>query len=102
LAEQGVICLPAPGLDIDDGIQALLSKMAWDTTKPMDSVNRPHFYISSDCENIIHALAEYTGEDGLKEPWKDPIDVLRYAAISDIDHVDQKCMKVTFQGNGGY
>jgi len=102
LAEQGVICLPAPGLDIDDGLQALISKMSWDTTKPMDSVNRPHFYVSDECENIIRALAEYTGEEGLKEAWKDFIDVLRYAAIADVDHVDSKHVFVTCGSRGGY
>jgi hypothetical protein len=76
--------------------------MAWDTTKPLDSVNRPHFYISSDCENIIQGLSEYTGEGGLKEAHKDPIDVLRYAAISNIDYVDSSMSIVTLQGQGGY
>ena len=102
LAEMDIICLPAPGLDIDDGLQALISKMSWDTTKALDSVNRPKFYISNECENIIHALAEYTGDGGLKEAWKDPIDVLRYAAIADIDHVESKHITVTRQGVGSY
>jgi hypothetical protein len=102
LNEIGMVCIPAPGLDIDDGLQALIGKMAWDTSKPLDSVNRPHFYVSSECENIIQALSEYTGEGGLKEAWKDPIDVLRYAAISGIDHVDNSVSFVTTQGSGGY
>jgi len=76
--------------------------MAWDTSKPHDSVNRPRFYVSSECENIIQGLSEYTGEGGLKEAWKDPIDVLRYAAISGIDHVDNLDSFVTTHGNGGY
>ena len=74
LNDQGMVVIPAPGLEIDDGLQALIGKMAWDTTKPMDSVNRPHFYIADDCENIIAALSEYTGEQGLKEAWKDCYD----------------------------
>jgi hypothetical protein len=102
LNESGMVCIPAPGLDIDDGLQALIGKMAWDTSKPLDSVNRPHFYISSDCENIIQGLSEYTGDGGLKEAWKDVIDVLRYAAISGIDHVDNSVSLVTTQGGGGY
>jgi len=102
LNDAGMVCIPAPGLDIDDGLQALIGKMAWDTSKPQDSVNRPHFYISSDCENIIQGLSEYTGDGGLKEAWKDPIDVLRYAAISGIDHVDNSVSLVTTQGGGGY
>jgi hypothetical protein len=102
LNDAGMVCIPAPGLDIDDGLQALIGKMAWDTSKPLDAVNRPHFYISSDCENIIQGLSEYTGDGGLKEAWKDVIDVLRYAAISGIDHVDNSVSLVTTQGGGGY
>lgn len=102
LNDAGMVCLPAPGLDIDDGLQALIGKMSWDTTKPADSINRPHFYVSSDCENIIQALSEYTGDGGLKEAWKDPVDVLRYAAIAGIDHVDESRNIATRQGAGGY
>jgi len=97
-----MVCVPAPGLDIDDGLQALITKMAYDTTKPLDSVNRPHFYVVEECENIITALSEYTGEGGLKEAWKDFIDILRYAAIAGIDHVDENRTRTTRQGGGGY
>jgi len=102
LNESGMVCIPAPGLDIDDGLQALIGKMSWDSSKPLDSVNRPRFYVSSDCENIIQALSEYTGEGGLKEAWKDPIDVCRYAAIANLDHVDNSQSFVTTHGSGGY
>ncbi len=102
LNDQDIVCIPAPGLEIDDGLQALIGKMAWDTTKPRDSVNRPHFFVSSECENIIQALSEYTGDGGLKEAHKDPIDVLRYAAVSGIDHMDGQAISVTIQGSGGY
>jgi hypothetical protein len=102
LNDAGMVCIPAPGLDIDDGLQALIGKMSWDTTRPADSVNRPHFYVSSECENIVQALSEYTGDGGLKEAWKDPVDVLRYAAIAGIDHVDETRNLATRQGAGGY
>jgi hypothetical protein len=102
LNDSGMVCIPAPGLDIDDGLQALIGKMAFDATIPSDSVNRPHFYVSSECENIIQALSEYTGDGGLKEAWKDPVDVLRYAAIAGIDHVDETRNLATRQGAGGY
>lgn len=102
LSDQGMVCIPAPGLDIDDGLQALIGKMSWDVSKEMDSMNRPHFYVTEDCENIIQGLSEYTGEQGLKEAWKDVIDVLRYAAIADIDHMDNKSLVATRQGGGGY
>ena len=102
LAENDIICNPAPGLDIEDGLQALISKMSYDTTKEIDSVNRPHFYVSEECQNVIDGLSEYTGEGGLKEQYKDVIDPLRYAAIADIDHVDSIDLSVTTQGSGGY
>jgi len=102
LAENDIICIPAPGLDIEDGLQALISKMSWDTSKPMDSLNRPKFYVSEECGNVISALSEYTGEHGLKEAWKDPLDTLRYAAIYGIDHVEAGSFEVTIQGSGGY
>jgi hypothetical protein len=102
LNDHEIVCIPAPGMEIDDGLQALISKMAYDTSKPLDSVNRPHFYIAEDCENIITALSEYTGEGGMKEAWKDPIDCLRYAAITGIDHVDETRTRTTRQGGGGY
>jgi hypothetical protein len=89
-------------LEIDDGLQALIGKMSFNATMPSDSVNRPHFYVSSECENIIQALSEYTGDGGLKEAWKDPVDVLRYAAIAGIDHVDETRNLATRQGAGGY
>jgi hypothetical protein len=102
LSEQGMLCVPAPGLDIEDGLQALISKMAYDPSKEIDAQNRPHFYVCDECENLIQALAEYTGELGLKEAWKDPIDCARYAAIADIDHVDESNFKVTRRNTGGY
>lgn len=91
---------PAPGDNIEDGLQKLIDLMAYDTTKEIDGSNRPHFYVSENCQNIINALSEYTGDGGLKEAWKDPIDVLRYAAAAEIDHVDQKNMLATRQGKG--
>jgi hypothetical protein len=102
LAENDIICIPAPGLDIEDGLQALISKMSWDTSKPMDSLNRPRFYVSEECGNTITALSEYTGEGGLRECWKDVIDVLRYASIYGLDHVEASHLQVTRQGSGGY
>ena len=102
LADKGVICVPAPGVDVQDGLQSLQSKMAWVSTKPMDALNRPHFYVSERCENIIWALQEYTGALGPDEQAKDPIDTLRYAAVADIYYVDPKDFKTSTKRRGGY
>ena len=102
LADAGLTFIPAPGLDIEDGLQALQTKMAYNRKQPMDSVNRPHFYISDRCRNIISALQEYTAEGGPDEAHKDPIDVIRYAAIDGIRYVDDKAFKRTGRSSGGY
>tara|TARA_R110002110_G_scaffold35127_1_gene118859 strand:- start:3022 stop:4695 length:1674 start_codon:yes stop_codon:yes gene_type:complete len=89
------VCLPSliPNStvegEIQQGLQALNDLMAYDTARPIDSVNRPRFYVSEKCENFISAMAEYTGEGGQKESWKDPIDCARYGAISGIEHEDK-------------
>jgi hypothetical protein len=102
LEDHGLTFIPAPGIDIDDGLQKLIGLMSWNTHVPMDSMNRPHFYVSTDCVNIINALSEYTGEDGKNEAWKDPMDVLRYAACADLDHISEVKLRATRQGAGGY
>lgn len=89
LADAGMVFVPAPGLEIDDGLQAIQTKMAYDRKKPIDGLNRPHFYVSDRCLNIIQALQEYTGEAGPDEAWKDPIDVVRYACIDGIRYLEE-------------
>ena len=102
LADNGLTFIPAPGIDIEDGLQALQSKMAYNRKFPIDSVNRPHFYISDRCQNIISALQEYTAEGGQDEAWKDPIDVIRYLAVSPACHVSEDAMRTTKNNRGGY
>ena len=101
LADNGLTFIPAPGLDIEDGIQAIQSKMAYNRKTKMDSLNRPHFYVSENCQNIITALQEYTGDGGTDEAWKDPIDVIRYACIDNIRFVDETTQPRT-RSKGGY
>ena len=102
LADNGLIFLPAPGLDIEDGLQALQTKMAYNRRQPIDGLNRPHFYVSDRCENIIRALQEYTAEGGPDEAWKDPIDVLRYAAITGAFYIDPAELQRVSNKRSGY
>jgi len=100
LANAGMTFVPAPGVDIEDGIQAIQSKMSYNKKMPIDGLNHPHFYISDRCENIITAFQEYTGDGGADEAWKDPIDVIRYACIDGISYVDSS--RKTISRGGGY
>ena len=69
--------------------------------KPIDGNNRPHFYISDRCENIILALQEYDGSSR-EHPLKDPIDVLRYAAVHRLDYIDESSLVSVKNRKGGY
>lgn len=101
LEDAGLSFIPAPGLHEEDGLQALRNKMAYDTSRPIDAVNRPHMYVSERCQNIIQAIQEYNPEENMTEPWKDPIDVLRYAAIDGIRYVPSTGKAIS-RRNGGY
>ena len=43
-------------------------------------------YISTECGNLINCLNNFTGLGGQEEHYKDPIDCLRYAVMSDLVH----------------
>ncbi len=101
LADAGLTFVPAPGLEIEDGIQAIQTKMAYKKDAPINSLNRPHFYISDRCENIISGLTEYTGDDGPEESFKDCVDVVRYACIDGIRFVPNNG-KQQSRSRGGY
>ncbi len=101
LDKAGLVFIPAPGLDIQDGIQAIQTKMAYVKGQPVSATNRPHFYVSERCGNIITALTEYTAEGGPDEAWKDPVDVVRYAAIANIRYIEPTSLK-TRGHRGGY
>ena len=88
LDDAGMTVIPASGVDIENGIQLINNLLAWDENKPRDSLNSPKIYISDRCQNIIFAMSEYTAAGGAKESVKDCIDVLRYLAVSDLQHID--------------
>jgi hypothetical protein len=100
LEDAGLLFVPAPGLEIEDGIQAIQTKMAYNPKVPVDSANHPHFYISDRCVNTIASLKEYTGAAGPEEAWKDPIDCLRYAATTPCVYIDPTGMKTTGKKRG--
>lgn len=88
LDDQNMTVIPAPGVDIENGIQLLNNLLAYDENKPIDSLNSPKLYISDRCQNTIHALSEYTGQGGRNEATKDPIDCLRYLAVNNSEFID--------------
>ena len=90
LDDQNMTVIPAPGVDIENGIQLINNLLAWDDTKPRDSINGPKLYISDRCQNLIFAMSEHTGQGGRSEATKDPIDCLRYLAVSAPEYFDAR------------
>lgn len=101
LERYDMIMIAAPGIDEEPGLQAIQDKLSYNAQKPIDAQNRPHFYISDECENTIKALQHYDGKTR-DHPYKDPVDCLRYAAVYGIDYVSADGFTVTRQGQGGY
>jgi len=82
LDDEDMTVVPAPGVDIDNGLQLISDKLAYDESKEISSVNAPHLFVSERCANFIYAMQEYTAKGGKDEATKDPIDALRYIAVS--------------------
>lgn len=101
LENQGLIMIPAPGIDEEPGLQAIQDKLSYNPQKPIDAQNRPHFYISDELENTISSMQHYDGKTR-DHPWKDPIDCLRYAAVYGIDYVSKTGLQATRPNKGGY
>lgn len=74
LDEAEMIVLPASGVDIVNGLQGITNLLAWDESKPRDSMNSPHLFVSDRCQNLIYSLAEHTAKGSAHEATKDPID----------------------------
>lgn len=90
LDDAGMTVIPAPGVDVENGLQLLNNLFSYDQEKPLDSVNAPRIYISDRCMNFIYACSEYTAKGGSGEATKDPIDVARYLAVSNVEHFDSR------------
>jgi len=100
LNDEGVICYPAEGLDIETGVQAIQSLLAWDQDSEPSYENRPRLMISSRCRNLIICMENWPSDANLKHGAKDPIDCLRYCAIMNQQYYDESEMVQV--GTGGY
>lgn len=87
----------APGIKIDQGISIINDWLSYDQNSPLSPINQPKLYISEKCQNLIYSLREWTGLDNEKGASKDPIDALRYLAVSNPEYHTNK----TFAPTGG-
>jgi phage terminase large subunit-like protein len=94
--EQGMEFLPASGKDIGEGVQMINDGLDYDDQVPLGDyspslarINAPLLYISRECPNLIYALREWTGKDGLHGASKDPVDCLRYGFEADLAYIGE-------------
>ena len=103
LEEEGCIVLPAPGGQRINGISYLHGLMSYNDKLPIDSVNRPKFYVSDRCEQTIDSLLNYTASEAVdKDAWSDPIDTLMYGGAAEIRYLGNVNMNATRTRAGGY
>lgn len=74
--------------EVEVGHAKLRPLLAYDHTRPMDALNRPHLFVHESCPNMIKAFRRYSylppknrdnrNTSKVSERFKDPIDALRY------------------------
>lgn len=87
--------------EIDTGIERIRRALAYDTNKPLSSLNQPKLYINPSCRNTIASLSKWardpkTGD--VQENYKDFCDCVRYLLMDtheqlNTDLPDQKFKK---------
>ena len=88
LDDAGMTFIPAPGVEIENGLQLINGLLSYDEKLPLSVLNSPKLYISERCQNLIYAMQEYTAKGGKDEATKDPIDCLRYLCVSNCEYSD--------------
>jgi len=73
-----MIFIPAPGTNIEEGIQLINDYLDFNGEQEVNAMNCPRYYISEACQQTIYAFMEYTGRDGLRGAMKDVVDCDRY------------------------
>ena len=100
MGELGVDFLAAPADSIDEGVAMVNSMLHYNNEQPVNALNQPKLYISERCKNTIYALATFTGADGKKGATKDPVDCLKFIALSGAGNVDGETLMS--RGGGSY
>jgi hypothetical protein len=86
-SDLGLDFLPAPGEYEKEGITAINDALGgYDPRQPIAPGNEPDLFVTRDCGNVIFSLENFTGQDGQKGAMKDPIDVLRYAELAQLEY----------------
>jgi|GEM_PF-6790097 len=79
---------PASGVNIDEGVSLINTLIAYTPAEAGKTQELPKLMICEDCENLIFAIENWTGEGGQSEATKDPVDTLRYMAMDKPAYID--------------
>lgn len=91
----------ASGVDIEEGVTAINTLLFWNPEAPLVmGQNAPRLFVSKDCKQVIWAMQNWTGNDGEKGACKDFVDLVRYAAMSDLIYLGGNALRS--RGGGSY
>lgn len=107
MSELDMEFLAASGKEIEEGTTLVNDLLDYDEEVPIGEfsarlarINEPRLFISENCPNTIYALREWTGKDKQHGACKDPVDLLRYAALAGLEYVGQDAY--AWVGGGSY
>ena len=70
------------GVDIEEGVSEINHLLDFERSADGEGFRRrPRLFFSEDCVNLIEAMENWKGCDGMKGAWKDFVDLVRYAVL---------------------
>ena len=64
-------------------VQLINDLLDSDDARPLDALNQPRLFVSAECKNLIFALQNWTGEDGLKGACRDFVNLVQYLVLAE-------------------
>lgn len=83
--------------EADEGITKVNELLGCPSREAVPVFHQPHLFVSEECRNVIWMLENYTGRSGGKGASKDFKDLVSYAVVSDLEHVEN----ANFRGRAG-
>jgi len=98
----GLSYLDTPGDDISEGVQMVNDWLDYVEDDNLGIVTVPYLLFAENVGNTLFAVQTWTGADGAKGACKDPVDLLRYASLADLQNVDIEAAQAESRRGGHY
>jgi hypothetical protein len=95
-----VFLMPGIKRSAREDIQIINDWLDYDREQPLSVLNEPKLFISDRCQNLIRAMVNLTIDAKSEDPNWDPIDCLRYVAVTQPCFNDPQAPN--FKGGGGW